>query len=452
MIIMKKALPRRTFLRGMGVTLALPLLDAMVPALTPIARAAALNARRLGFFYVPNGILQDDRFVPKAAVGYEMPLVLQSLEPVRKHVLIFNGLDNKMVEPMGDGNGNHQRAAGGWLNGTHILKTEGADVRAGITADQVAAKAWANETKLPSLEFGLESSPVVGSCAAYSCLYGNTIAWQSEHEPLPAENNPGVLFERMFGETSNPAVRRSQLHAQSSILDAVTEQFGRLRQSLGAADRVTVDGYLSTVREVEQRIKRAEADTEAAIDLPDRPLGIPQTFAEHFNLMLDLLVLAYQTDTTRVATFQVSREESNNTYPEIGVPGGHHGISHHGRDPEKLAMLGKINSYHMTFFSQFLQRLQALPEGDGTMLDHSLLLWGSGLGDGDMHTALNLSVVVAGGGGLGVKGDRFLHYNGEPFANLLLTMLEKVGVEDNALGDSSGRLRLATAPGTLSAL
>jgi hypothetical protein len=317
----------------------------------------------------------------------------------------------------------------------------------------VAAKAWGNDTKLASLEFGLDSSPIVGSCSAYSCLYANTIAWQSEHEPLPVENNPGVIFERMFGETSNPAVRRSQLHAQSSILDTVMEQFRGLRQSLGAADRSVVDGYLSTIREVEQRIKRAEADTASAVDLPDRPMGIPQTFGEHFNLMLDLLVLAYQTDTTRVATFQVSREESNNTYPEIGVAGGHHGISHHGRDPEKLAMLGKINAYHMSFFSRFLQRLEAMPEGDGSVLDHSLFLWGSGLGDGDMHTALNLSVVLAGGGALDVKGDRFLHYNGEPFANLLLTMLDKVGVDDASLGDSDGTLRLATAPGnTLSAL
>jgi Protein of unknown function (DUF1552) len=452
MIISKKALPRRTFLRGMGVTMALPLLDAMVPALTPIARAASLNARRLGFFYAPNGILQDDRFAPKTATGYDMPLILQSLEPVRKHVLLFNGLDNKMVEPMGDGNGNHQRAAGGWLNGTHILKTEGADVRAGITADQIAARAWANDTKLPSLEFGLDNTPVVGSCAAYSCLYGNTIAWQSEREPLPVENNPGVIFERMFGETSDPKVRRAQLNAQGSILDVVTEQFRRLQRSLGPADRATVDSYLTTVREVEQRIKRAQAATETTVDLPDRPLGIPQTFGEHFNLMLDLLVLAYQTDTTRVATFQVSREESNNTYPEIGVPGGHHGLSHHGRDPEKLAMVAKINAYHLSFFAQFLQRMQALPDGDGTMLDRSLFLWGSGLGDGDMHTALNLSVVLAGGGALGIKSDRFIHSENEPFMNLLLTMLDKAGVQAESLGDSTGKFRLEPAGLTLTAV
>jgi hypothetical protein len=453
MIVLKKALPRRTFLKGIGVTLGLPLLDAMVPAFTPLVHTAALGTRRLGFFYVPNGMTQDERFAPSRATNFELPLVVQPLEPVRRQMLIINGLDNKMVEPLGDGNGNHPRAAGGWLNGAHILKTEGANVRAGITVDQVAALAWGSETRLPSLEMGLDGNQVVGQCDnGYSCLYQNTIAWRSPTDPLPVENNPGVIFERMFGETTDPKVRRSQLTAQRSILDSVMSEFGRLRNTLGTQDRATVDGYLTSVREVEQRIQRAEKDSEAAVDLPDRPFGIPRTFADHMSLMLDLLVLAYQTDTTRVATFQVAREGSGNTYPEIGVPQGHHGISHHGRDPEKLAMIAKINAYHLTFFSNFLQRLQATPDGDGTLLDHSMMLWGSGLGDGDAHSPLNLSTIVVGGGGLGVKGDRFLHYKGEPFTNLLVTMLDKSGVHTDRLGDSTGELMLAPAANTLSAL
>ena len=404
MIVLKKALPRRTFLRGMGVTLALPLLDAMVPAFTPIRLTAASGTRRLGFFYVPNGMTQDSRLVPTTATNFDLPLVVQPLEPVRKQLILTNGLDNKQVEPLGDGNGNHPRAAGGWLNGSHILKTEGANVRAGITVDQVAAMAWAKETRLPSLEMGLDGNQVVGQCDnGYSCLYQNTIAWRSATDPLPVENNPGVIFERMFGETNDPTLRRAQLGAQRSILDSVMGEFGRLQSSLGASDRATVEGYLASVREVEQRIQRAENDTESAVALPDRPFGVPRTFADHVSSCRP--AGAGVPDRHDAGGDVPDCLNSGNTYPEIGVPQAHHGLSHHGRDPEKLAMVAKINAYHLTFFSQFLQRLQATPDGDGTLLDHSMMLWGSGLGDGDAHS-LNLSTIVVGGAGLGVKGDR----------------------------------------------
>lgn len=446
MIITKKALPRRTFLRGAGVTLALPLLDSMVPAFTPLTRtvAAAGAVRRMGFFYVPNGMIQGQWFAPlKSGSGFEFPLIVQSLEPVRKQVTLLTGLDNKQVEPLGDGNGNHPRATGGWLNGVHIKKAEGANVRAGVTADQVAALAIGNETQLPSLELGLDGNQVIGACDnGYSCIYLNTLSWRGETEPLPVENNPGVVFERMFGEGNDPRRRQALLRDQRSILDSVLGEFTRLRSGLGAGDRQTIDGYVEAVREVEQRIQRSERESEKHVDLPDRPFGVPPTFQEHIRLMMDLLVLAYRADITRVATFQVAREVSNNTYPEIGVNQSHHGVSHHGMDPEKVALTAKINAYHVTFFSEFLQKLQSIPDGDASLLDRSLLLWGSGLGDGNAHSPLNLNTIIAGGAAAGLKGDRHIRCNGEPFTNLLLTMLDKAGVQRDSLGDSTGLLTL----------
>jgi len=445
MIITKKALPRRTFLRGVGVTLALPLLDSMVPAFTPLVRtvAAAGGVRRLGFFYVPNGMIQDARFAPPTDTGFELPLIVQSLEPVRKQMLLVTGLDNKQVEPLGDGNGNHPRATGGWLNGVHIKKAEGANVRAGITVDQVAALAFGGQTQLPSLEMGLDGNQVIGACDnGYSCVYLNTLSWRSDTEPLPVENNPGVIFERMFGESSDPAQRQAQMRDQRSILDSVLGEFGRLRGTLGAGDRVTIDGYLESVREVEQRIQRAQNESRTTVDVPDRPFGVPRTFTEHVRLMMDLLVLAYRADITRVATFQVAREVSNNTYPEIGVNQSHHGVSHHGMDPEKMALDAKINAYHVSFFSEFLQKLQAIPDGDASLLDRSLMLWGSGLGDGNAHSPLNLNTILVGGAAAGMKGDRHIRFKGEPFANLLVTVLDKAGVQHESLGDSTGRLTI----------
>jgi hypothetical protein len=446
MIVLKKALPRRTFLRGLGATVALPMLDAMVPAFTPVAHAAA-SVTRLGYFYVPNGIIQDERWAPAASgpLGGQLPVILEAMQPVRKHMIVTTGLDNKQVEPLGDGNGNHPRATGGWLNGAHPKKAEGSDVRAGITADQVAALAWVNETPLPSLEMGLDGNQVIGACDnGYSCIYLNTLSWRSATQPLPVENNPGVIFERMFGEGGDPARRRAQLSTQRSLLDSVMAEFAGLKRTLGASDRTTIDGYLDSVREVEQRIQRAQEQSATDFDLPTRPFGVPPTFAEHIRLMYDLLLLAYRADITRVITFQVAREISGNTYPEIGVTQGHHGVTHHAHDPEKVAICAKINAYHLMYFSELLQKMQATPDGDGTLLDHSLMLYGSGLGDGDAHSPLNLNALLVGGAAAGVKGDRHLRFQGEPFTNLLLTMLDKAGVRPAALGDSTGRFKLDT--------
>ena len=447
MIITKKALPRRTVLRGMGAMLTLPMLDAMLPALTPTLKAAT-NVRRLAYFYEPCGTIQDARIQPSSPTGYAMPEVLKTLEPVRKQTLIFSGLANREVLPNGDGNGNHPRACAGWLSGVHIRKTEGADIQAGITVDQVAALAWANETRLPSLEIGLDTTQVIGNCdSGYSCLYMTSPSWRSATEPLQMEANPAVVFERMFGDASTPAERRAQLRSRRSLLDSVLDEFRSLRNGLGPADRLTVDAHLDAVREVERRIARAEAETASGVETMGRPLGIPRTFADHANLMIDLMVLAYRADITRVINFQIARESSTATYPEIGVREGHHGVSHHGRDPQKLDALAKIKAYHISFFAEFAKKLQASPEGSGSILDNSLLLWGAGLGDPDQHNPFDLHAVMVGGAAAGIKGDRYLRYDDQPLANLLLTMLDKSGIHRDSLGDSTGRLTIETNTG-----
>ena len=448
MIITKKALPRRVFLRGMGTTLALPLLDAMVPALTPLAKAAAKPANRLGFFYVPNGKVDDNRWTPAVeGTGFELSQILTPLAPVKKQTVVLTGLAHKMALAMGDGNGDHSRATPSWLSGVHPKKTETGDVRGGITADQIAAAELGKDTPLASLELGLDGDQgIAGSCEnGYSCIYTNTISWRSATQALPAENNPGVVFERMFGDGGSAAERRFQMRNNRSILDSVTEELSRLGKGLGATDRATVSDYLESVRDVEHRIQRAEQSAEITAP-PDRPFGIPLTFQDHLNLMFDLQFLAYQADITRVVSFLMSREVSSRTYPECGVPQSHHSVSHHGGKPETMAQMATINTYHVSLFSKFVQKLQSTPDGDGTLLDHSLILYGGGLGDGNGHTHFNLPAVVFGGAG-GLKGDRHLKYpEGTPMANLLLSMLDKVGVPTQAIGDSTGPLALNAEP------
>jgi hypothetical protein len=445
MIITKMALPRRTFLRGVGAALALPLLDAMVPALTPIVRTAALPARRLGFFYVPNGAMVDERWTPSTVgANFELTPILQSLQPVKSNIVVVSGLCHKSALPLGDGNGDHPRGSATWLNGVHPKKTESSSVRAGITIDQIAAAQFGKDTPLASLELGLDGNQVVGACDnGYSCIYLNTLSWRTPTQPLPVENNPGVVFERMFGDGGTVAQRRLQMRNDRSLLDSVQEQLATLQKGLGPADRTTVNEYVESVREVELRIQKAERNADTTVP-PDRPFGIPLTFAEHIKLMFDLQVLAYQADLTRVVTFQIAREISGRTYPEIGVTQGHHGISHHGNDPVKKDMIAKVNTYHVSLFSEFLQRLQATPDGDGSLLDHSLFLYGSGLGDGNGHTHFDLPVILAGGAGGTLKGGRHLKYPEAPMTNLLLSMLDKVGVPAETLGDSTGRIDLDT--------
>jgi Protein of unknown function (DUF1552) len=441
MIVSRRALPRRTFLRGAGAALALPLLDSMIPAMTPLVKAAA-NPRRLGFFYVPNGHIDDARWTPATeGAGFELTQILGSLAPVYDQTIVVTGLAHKTGLALGDGNGDHSRATPTWLSGVHPKKTEAGDVRGGMTADQIAAAALGKETPLASLELGLDGDQgIAGACEnGYSCIYTNTISWRTDTQALPAESNPGVVFERMFGDGGSTAQRRVQMRNNESILDSVTGELARLGRTLGPADRATVNEYTEAVRDVEQRIQRAER-TAGTTAPPDRPFGIPLTFQEHLTLMFDLQILAYQADITPVVSFLMSREVSSRSYPECGVPIAHHSASHHGNRPEVMAQFAKINAYHVSLFSKFIQKLHATPDGDGSLLDHSLILYGSGLGDGNGHTHFNLPTLLFGGAN-GFKGGRHLRYpEGTPMTNLLVSMLNKVDVRIDRLGDSTGPL------------
>ncbi|HIE93158.1 MAG TPA: DUF1552 domain-containing protein [Acidobacteria bacterium] len=446
MIITKMSLPRRTFLRGMGATLALPLLDAMVPAATALAQTAASPTKRLGFIYIPNGANMG-RWTPSTDGALELSPTLSPLAPVRDQVVIPTGLAHRQAEAWGDGNGEHSRASGVWLNGVHPKRTEGADVQAGTTVDQIAAATLGRDTPLPSLEISLENSFVVGNCDnGYSCVYTNTIAWRTPTTPLPMEHNPRVVFERLFGEGGTTTERLARLSEDRSILDAVRDDMTRLERRLGASDRARVSQYLDAVREIERRIQRVEATADEA-ELPEnlaRPVGIPESFDEHARLMFDLQALAFQADITRVFTFLVGREQSAQSYPEIGVPDAHHSTSHHQLDPAKLEQYAKINTYHVDLLSGFLQRLQSTPDGDGSLLDHSLILYGGGISDGDQHSHIDLPLVLAGGSAGQLQGGRHVRYPTDtPMTNLLVAMLDKAGVAPaEQFGDSTGRLDL----------
>ena len=442
MIIKKLALPRRTFLRGMGATLALPLLDAMVPAVSALGQTAAAPVKRLGFIYIPNGANMAKWTPATDGRGFDLSPTLSPLEPVREHVIVPTGLAQRQAEAWGDGNGEHSRASGVWLNGVHPKRTEGADVRAGTTVDQLAAREIGQDTPLPSLELAIENSYVVGNCDnGYSCVYTNTISWASPTTPLPMEHNPRVVFERLFGEGGTTAERLARMQEDRSILDAVREDMHALQRSLGPDDRTRVTQYLDAVREIERRIQRTEAQAEDAT-LPEdlsRPVGVPDSFDEHARLMFDLQALAFQADITRVFTFLIGREQTAQSYPQIGVPEPHHATSHHQLDPQKLESYGKINTYHVDLLSSFLQKLNATPDGDGSLLDHSMILYGGGISDGDQHSHIDLPLVLAGGGAGQLDGGRHIRYPTDtPMTNLLLAMLDKVGVRTELLGDSTG--------------
>jgi len=450
MIIKKMSLPRRTFLRGLGTTLALPLLDAMVPAATAIAKTAAKPAPRLGFIYIPNGA--NMRQWTPAGDGGALTLsrTLQPLAKVQDHVVIPTGLDHRQAEAWGDGNGEHSRASSVWLNGVHPKRTEGADVEAGTTADQIAAAQLGQDTPLPSLELALENSFVVGNCDnGYSCVYTNTFSWRSPTTPLPMEHNPRVVFERLFGEGGTGEQRAARLADDRSILDAVREDMTRLNQTLGAGDRSRVTQYLDAVREIERRIQQAESQSDTALpEVLERPVGIPESFDQHARLMFDLQALAFQADITRVFTFLIGREQTAQSFPEIGVPDPHHAMSHHQLDVEKLEKYAKINTYQVSLLAGFLEKLQATPDGDGTLLDQSMILYGGGISDGDQHSHMDLPLILAGGGAGTLQGGRHLKYEDEtPMTNLLVSMLDKAGVQIDALGDSTGRLPMGTLAG-----
>lgn len=440
MIVTKKALPRRTFLRGLGVTLALPLLDAMIPALTAQAKSAAAPARlrRLGFVYIPMGCDVTRWTPPGEDALAQLSPTLAPLEPVKQHVTAITNLELRNAYP-----GTHATSNAAFLSAARAKWTESSDYHLGTTVDQIAAQQIGRETQLPSLELAMDLLAMVGQCDnGYACVYQNNLSWSSPTTPLPAEAHPRLVFERLFGEGGSPAERRAALRRRASLLDAVTEEMARLERTLGPADRAKVNQYLDSVREVERRIQKAEADA-AENPLPDldRPMGVPAAYADHARLMFDLQLLALQGDVTRVLTFQLARETSNRTYPEIGVPDPHHPLTHHGNDPEKIAKVARINQFHVSLFAEFLQKLKATPEGDGTLLDHSLYLYGSGMGNPNVHDHTNLPILVAGGAAGRMRGGRHIHYaQPTPLANLHLTLLDKVGVRLDSFADSQGQV------------
>ena len=436
MIITKKAMPRRTFLRGlMGATISLPLLEAMVPAATPLAKTPAHPVRRLGFVFMPMGC-DITRWTPPGDKLDQLSPILSSLAPVREHVTAISNLELQNAYP-----GSHATSNSAFLSAAKAKLTESTDYYLGTTVDQIAAQHIGQATQLPSLELAMDLLQVVGQCDnGYACVYQNNLSWSSPTTPLPAEAHPRLVFESLFGEGGSIAERRAALRKKASLLDSFNEDIARLQRKLGPGDRAKVSHYLETVREVERRIQKAEADT-ADNPLPDldRPVGVPAAYADHARLMFDLQVLALQGDVTRVITFQLARETSNRTYPEIGVPDPHHPLSHHGNDPDKIARMAKINQFHVSLFAEFLGKLKATPEGNGTLLDHSLYLYGSGIGNPNVHDHTNLPILVAGGAASGMKGGRHLKFaQPTPLANLHLTLLDKVGVHLDSFADSKG--------------
>jgi hypothetical protein len=440
MIITKKALPRRTLLRGLGASVALPLLDAMIPAATAAARTAARRPRRLGYVFMPMGCDQS-RWTPPGPEGKLGALspILSSLAPVKRHVTVVTNLELRNAYP-----GSHATSNSSFLSAAKAKHTESSDYYLGTTADQLAAQQIGRQTQLPSLELSMDMLQTTGQCDnGYACVYQNNLSWSSPTTPLPSEAHPRIVFERLFGEGGNVRERRAALRRRASLLDAISEDFAALKVDLGPADRSKVAEYLEAVREVERRIHKAAQDLgkgAAPVDL-QRPLGAPAAYADHARLMFDLQVLAFQADITRVCTFQLARETSNRTYPEIGVSDPHHPLSHHGNDPEKIARMAKINAFHVSLFAHYLTRLAATSDGEGTLLDHSLVLYGSGIGNPNVHDHTNLPILVAGGAASGLKGGRHLRYPAPvPLANLHLTLLRRAGVRIDSFADSTGTI------------
>ena len=438
MIVTKKSIPRRTVLRGIGASLALPLLDGMVPAFAALRNTAAQPVRRYGVVYVPNGMMMNHWTPSTEGTGFEFPLITKPLEPYRNRGQFLSGMKGV------DGAGPHARSATRFLTGVSAQPDNGSDLKAAVSSDQIAAQVLGGETQLASLELAIDGRDFAGSCDdGFSCAYTNTISWANDTTPLPMENNPRVVFERLFGDSgsTDPAVRKARLTKDASLLDSVTERADDLSRQLGTDDRRKLTQYLDAVRDIERRIQMAEAQSDRELPVVDQPAGIPDTFGEHAQLMFDLMALAYETDLTRVATFMLGREITGRTYAEIGVADAHHPISHHQRDPAKLAKLTKINQYHCELFAKFIERLANTQDGDGTLLDHSMIVYGAGMADSNAHASQNLPILLA-GGTAGVGGRHILFPEDTPLINLHLSLLDKLGVPVDTLGDSTGRLPL----------
>jgi len=443
MMITKQAMSRRTVLRGLGVSVALPLLDAMVPALTAFQKTAAKPVNRFGAVYVPNGMMMAQWTPAAEGAGFEFTPTLKPLEPFRDRLLVLSGLNSTPPRQTG-AVGVHARASTRFLTDTPPKVTNGADLEAGISMDQIAAKELGQHTQLASLELGLESTESAASCDnGFNCVYTSTISWRSATTPLPTEHNPREVFERLFGDaaSTDPAARLARIQQERSILDSVTQRIARLEQQVGSGDRAKLDEYFEAIRDIERRIHNAEEQSATELPVVAQPPGIPGTFAEHAKLMYDLYALAFQCDLTRVITFMIAHEFSGRTYPEIGVPDAHHPISHHQNDPTRLAKLAKINNYHVTLFASFLEKLRSTSDGDGSLLDHSMIVYGAGMSDSNAHDPKNLPVLLAGGGAGHLKSGAHLRFPKDtPLANLHLTLLDKLGVHVEKLGDSAGEL------------
>ena len=451
MIVTRRHLSRRTLLKGLGAVIALPALDAMTPAFAAgrygATGAAGTPPLRLAFTYVPNGITMAD-WTPSGTGGeFEFSRILKAIAPFRDNTLVLSGLAHRNGTALGDGPGDHARAAASYLTGVHPRKTAGADIQNGISVDQIAAQHLAEQTRYPSIELGCDDSRTVGNCdSGYSCAYTNSLAWRGPSTPMPPETNPRLVFERLFGDIDTslpPETRARRMLHRRSILDLVTARTSELMNDLGPSDRRKLDEYLSSIREIERRIERAEQDMTGLTPPIDRPTGIPVEYADYVQLMFDLQLVAFQTDSTRVVTMMMGREGSLRTYPEIGVPDPHHPLTHHRGNPEWIEKVTKVNTMHMELFAGFIKKLKETPDGDGTLLDHSIVVYGSGLSDGNRHTHDDLPVLLV-GGGAGVRGGRHVVYSKDtPMTNLYITLLDRMGVRTEQLGDSTGEVNLA---------
>jgi hypothetical protein len=438
--IAKRVISRRTLLRGLGTTLALPLLDSMVPALTASARTAAKPINRFGLMYVPNGMIMKNYLPTLEGADFELTPTLGALAKFRDRVLVVSGL-NSTPTP-GRPGGAHAKASTRFLTDVSPPTSE-TWLDAGVSMDQILAGETGRNTQLASLELAIESGETAGACdTGFACAYTNTLSWKSANTPLPTQNDPRVVFERMFGDTvsTDPGARTTRLREQRSVLDAVRQEVVRLQGKLPQPDRVKLAEYFDAIRDVERRIQVAESQRDQQLPVVDHPSGIPSDWEDHVTLMFDLMVLAYQCDLTRVITLMTGREQSGMTYPQIGVLDAHHPISHHQQEPEKVAKVAKINAYHVSIFSRLLEKLAATPDGDGTLLDHMTMMYGAGIADSNAHATSDIPVVLVGGGAGTLKGGRHLRFKGLPLANLHLTLLEQFGVQWDRLGDSTGKI------------
>jgi len=445
--VLNQPIPRRTFLRGLGTAIALPMLEAMLP-LTALAQSAPKSRpNRMAFIFVPNGIHMADWTPAVEGTGFELPYILEPLKNVREYLSILTGLAQHNAEALGDGGGDHARSTAAWLTGCHPKKTDGADIRNGISVDQLAAQKVGHLTRFPSLEIGCERGAMAGNCdSGYSCAYSSSISWRSETTPVAKEVNPRLVFERLFssgdsGETAENRARRNRYRL--SILDFVTEDAARLKARLGVRDQRKLDEYFACVREIEQRLVRAEKEgKEIGLAGMEKPTGIPGDYAEHIRLLGDMMILAFQADLTRICTFMFANDGSNRSYRPIGVAEGHHDLSHHEGKREKQDKIRQINRFHAAQLAYILEKMKSVEEGEGTLLDNSMIVYGAGISDGNRHNHDDLPILLAGRGAGTIKSGRHVRYpNPTPMTNLFLSMLDRIGVRAETLGDSTGRLQ-----------